>query len=141
VLSSLLGKTSANFDCISCIVLKTSSYNLSSSSLFLILSGHENNDAILTERKQKWYSLYTASDRQKYLWTQSDAFYASRKRLIECGYSNDEIDREYITGLIKDICKNKLGVKREDIGIIAAIERSFTLKGSGWMLVLKKSEN
>ena len=74
---------------------------------------------ILTERKQKWYSLDTASERQKYLWTQSDGFYASRKRLIEYGYPNDEIDREYITGLIKDICENKLDVKREDIGIIA----------------------
>jgi hypothetical protein len=35
---------------------------------------------ILTERKQKWYSLDTTSERQKYLWTQSDGFYTSRHR-------------------------------------------------------------
>jgi hypothetical protein len=87
---------------------------------------------ILTERKRKWYSLDTASERQKYLWTQSDGFYASRKRLIEYGYTNDEIDREYITGLIKDICENKLGVKREDIGIIAADRAQLYFKGK-WM--------
>jgi hypothetical protein len=86
----------------------------------------------LTERKQKWYSLYTASERQKHLWTQSDAFYASRKRLIEYGSTNDEIDREYITGLIKDICENKLGVKREDIGITAADRAQLYFKGK-WM--------
>ena len=87
---------------------------------------------ILIERKQKWYSLHAASERQKYLWTQSDAFYASRKRLIEYGYTNDEIDREYITGLVKDICENKLGVKREDIGIIAADRAQLYFKGK-WM--------
>jgi hypothetical protein len=87
---------------------------------------------IMTERKQKWYSLDTASERQKYLWTQSDGFYASRKRLIEYGYTNDEIDREYITGLIKDICENKFGVKREDIGIIAADRAQLYFKGK-WM--------
>ncbi len=91
---------------------------------------------ILTERRQKWYSLYTESERQKHLWTQSDGFYASRKRLIECGYTNDEIDREYITELIKDICENKLDVKREDIGIISADRAQLYFKGK-W----KKTEN
>jgi hypothetical protein len=52
--------------------------------------------------------------------------------LIECGYTNDEIDREYITGLIKDICENKLGVKREDIGITAADRAQLYFKGK-WM--------
>ena len=54
------------------------------------------------------------------------------KRLIEYGYTNDEIDREYITGLIKDICENKLGVKREDIGIIAADRAQLYFKEK-WM--------
>ena len=38
------------------------------------------------------------------------------------GYKENEIDREYITGLIKPLCENanELRVKREQIGIIAA---------------------
>jgi hypothetical protein len=39
----------------------------------------------------------------------------TRKLLIEYHYANEEIDRDYITGLIKGICEDELGVKREDI--------------------------
>jgi hypothetical protein len=75
---------------------------------------------VLEERKYKWNSLY-AAQRVKHQWTQSDVFYATRKRMIEIyHYSNEEIDRSYITGLIKEVCEDDLGVKREDIGILAA---------------------
>ena len=51
----------------------------------------------------------------------SDVFYKARKRLVEEeGYDIDEINRDTITGYIKDICENHLHVKREDIGIIGS---------------------
>jgi len=88
---------------------------------------------ILEERKSKWFTLDEIS-RQKHWWTQSDVFYATRKHLIEYGYPNEEINRDYITQIIKDVCENELGVKREEIGIIAADRAQLYFKGQ-WMNV------
>ena len=94
---------------------------------------------VLEKRKQKWESMDVLS-RLKQWWTQSDVFYAIRKLLIEYHYANEEIDRDYITGLIKELCQDELGVKREDIGILAADRAQLYFKGK-WMDVgLKEIE-
>ena len=60
---------------------------------------------ILENRKYKWNSMNEAQ-RLKNWWTQSDVFYATRKLLIETyHYTNEEIDRDYITGMIKQVCE------------------------------------
>ena len=68
-------------------------------------------------------------------------FYATRKLLIETyHYTDEEIDRDYITGLIKQVCEEDLGVKRENIGILAADRAQLYFKGK-WMDVgLKEIE-
>ena len=87
---------------------------------------------VLEDRKHKWNSLDTA-EKAKHMWTQSDVFYATRKLLIETyHYSNEEIDRDYITGLIKEVCEDDLSVKREDIGILAADRAQLYFNGK-WM--------
>jgi hypothetical protein len=94
---------------------------------------------VLEKRKQKWEAMDAVS-RLKHWWTQSDVFYATRKLLIEYHYANEEIDRDYITGLIKELCEDELGVKREDIGILAADRAQLYFKGK-WMDVgLKEIE-
>jgi hypothetical protein len=94
---------------------------------------------VLEKRKHKWQAMDAVS-RLKHWWTQSDVFYATRKLLIECHYANEEIDRDYITGLIKEICEDELYVKREDIGILAADRAQLYFKGR-WMDVgLKEIE-
>jgi hypothetical protein len=94
---------------------------------------------VLEKRKQKWQAM-DAISRLKHWWTQSDVFYATRKLLIEYHYANEEIDRDYITGLIKSLCEDELGVKREDIGILAADRAQLYFKGK-WMDVgLKEIE-
>ncbi|MFL6470344.1 MAG: hypothetical protein ACJ71H_05780, partial [Nitrososphaeraceae archaeon] len=95
---------------------------------------------ILEDRKHKWNSM-TAAQRLKHWWTQSDVFYATRKLLIETyHYTNEEIDRDYITGLIKEVCEEDLGVKREEIGILAADRAQLYFKDK-WMDVgLKEIE-
>jgi hypothetical protein len=94
---------------------------------------------VLEKRKQKWEAM-DAATRLKHWWTQSDVFYATRKLLIEYHYANEEIDRDYITGLIKPLCEDELGVKREDIGILAADRAQLYFKGK-WMDVgLKEIE-
>ena len=87
---------------------------------------------VLEDRKHKW-NLLDAAERLKHMWTQSDVFYATRKLLIETyHYSNEEIDRDYITGLIKEVCEADLGVKREGIGILAADRAQLYFKRK-WM--------
>ena len=94
---------------------------------------------VLEKRKQKWEAM-DAMSRLKHWWTQSDVFYATRKLLIEYHYANEDIDRDYITGLIKEICEDELQVKREDIGILAADRAQLYFKGK-WMDVgLKEIE-
>jgi hypothetical protein len=95
---------------------------------------------VLEDRKYKW-NLLDAAERLKHMWTQSDVFYATRKLLIETyHYSNEEIDRDYITGLIKEVCEDDLDVKREDIGILAADIAQLYFEGK-WMDVgLKEIE-
>jgi hypothetical protein len=84
---------------------------------------------VLENRKYKWNSMNEVQ-RQKHWWTQSDVFYATRKLLIETyHYTNEEIDRDYITGLIKEVCEEDLGVKREEIGILAADRAQLYFKG------------
>ena len=84
---------------------------------------------VLEDRKYKWNSMSEAQ-RLKHWWTQSDVFYATRKMLIETyQYTNEEIDRDYITGLIKEVCEEDLGVKREEIGILAADRAQLYFKG------------
>ena len=48
------------------------------------------------------------------------------------GYTNDEINRNYITSLIKSTCEEDLYVKREEIGIIAADRAQLYFKKQ-WM--------
>jgi 5S rRNA maturation endonuclease (ribonuclease M5) len=87
---------------------------------------------VLEDRKYKWNSMNEVQ-RLKNWWTQSDVFYATRKLLIETyHYTNEEINRDYITGLIKEVCEEDLGVKREDIGILAADRAQLYFKGK-WM--------
>ncbi|HXX97994.1 MAG TPA: hypothetical protein VEL11_12860 [Candidatus Bathyarchaeia archaeon] len=57
--------------------------------------------------------------KEKQRWTQSTVFYHLRPILLNQGWSIEEIDRGYITKQIKSVCE-ELGVKREEIGIIAA---------------------
>ena len=84
---------------------------------------------VLENRKYRWNSMNEVQ-RQKHWWTQSDVFYSTRKMLIETyHYKNEEIDRDYITGLIKQVCEHDLGVKREDIGILAADRAQLYFKG------------
>jgi hypothetical protein len=95
---------------------------------------------VLEGRKYKWNSM-TSLQRLKSWWTQSDVFYATRKLLIETyHYINEEIDRDYITGLIKEICEEDLGVKREDIGILAADRAQLYFKGKWTDVGLKEIE-
>jgi len=57
--------------------------------------------------------------RKKQVWTQSTVFYHLRPILLNSGYNNEDINREYITAQIKPACE-ELGVKRQDLGIKAA---------------------
>jgi len=95
---------------------------------------------VLDNRKYKWNSM-SEVQKLKNWWTQSDVFYATRKLLIETyHYPNEEINRDYITGLIKQVCEHDFGVKREDIGILAADRAQLYFKGK-WMDVgLKEIE-
>lgn len=87
---------------------------------------------VLQERKRRWETMDETS-RSRHWWTQSDVFYVTRKLLIETyNYKNEEIDRDYITGLIKPLCEKELGIKREQIGIIAADRAQLYFRGQ-WM--------
>jgi hypothetical protein len=46
--------------------------------------------------------------REKQVWTQSTVFYYLRPILLNSGYSNEDIKREYITGQIKPACEEYL---------------------------------
>jgi hypothetical protein len=60
---------------------------------------------VLEKRKYKWNSMNEVQ-KLKNWWTQSDVFYATRKLLIETyHYTNEEINRDYITGLIEQVCE------------------------------------
>jgi 5S rRNA maturation endonuclease (ribonuclease M5) len=75
---------------------------------------------VLKKRKAEFLAIQDPIERKKCEWTQSDVFYATRKLLInEYGYPDQEINREYLTTEIRQECE-KLGVTREEIGIIAA---------------------
>jgi len=75
---------------------------------------------VLRKRKAEFLAITDPIERKKRVWTQSDVFYATRFLLItEYGYSDQEINRDYLTGKIREECE-KLGVTREEIGIIAA---------------------
>ena len=87
---------------------------------------------VLEERKRKWESMDVVS-RLKHWWTQSDVFYLTRRLLIDTyNYKNEEIDRDYLTGLIKPLCEEELHVNRQQIGIIAADRAQLYFKGQ-WM--------
>jgi 5S rRNA maturation endonuclease (ribonuclease M5) len=75
---------------------------------------------VLKARKAEFLGIQDPRERKRRELSQSDIFYATRKLLIEeHGYTDKEVNREYITREIRDECA-KLGVTREQIGIIAA---------------------
>jgi 5S rRNA maturation endonuclease (ribonuclease M5) len=81
------------------------------------------------KRKNEYLSIRDPVERKKKEWTQSDVFYATRKLLVaEYGYTDQEVNREHITGSIRDECA-KLGVTREQIGIIAANRAQLYFRG------------
>jgi len=84
---------------------------------------------VLRKRKEEYLLIGDPVERKKKEWTQSDVFYATRKLLVtEYGYTDQEVNREHITGSIRDECA-KLGVTREQIGIIAADRAQLYFKG------------
>jgi hypothetical protein len=84
---------------------------------------------ILEKRKAEYLAIQDSIERKKQEWTQSDVFYNTRKLLIdEYGYTDKQINRDYITREIRDECA-KLGVTREQIGIIAADRAQLYFKG------------
>jgi hypothetical protein len=68
---------------------------------------------LLKERYEAILKVPTLKEKQ--VWTQSTVFYHLRPILLNSGYSNEEINREYITGQIKPACEEYLGVKRKDL--------------------------
>jgi hypothetical protein len=75
---------------------------------------------VLRKRKEEYLLIQNPVERKKKEWTQSDVFYATRKLLVtQYGYTDQGVNREHITSSIRDECA-KLGVTREQIGIIAA---------------------
>ena len=73
--------------------------------------------------------------KEKQVWTQSTVFYYLRLILLNNGFSNEDINREYITSQIKPACEEYLGVKRKDLGIIAADRAQLYFKGEWHTLV------
>jgi hypothetical protein len=69
----------------------------------------------------------TLKEKQK--WTQSTVFYHLRPIPLANGYSNEDVDRQYITSEIKNVCEDYLGVKREELGITAADRAQLYFKG------------
>jgi Protein of unknown function C-terminus (DUF2399) len=67
--------------------------------------------------------------KEKQVWTQSTVFYHLRLILLNSGFSNEDITREYITSQIKPACEEYLGVKRKDLSIIAADRAQLYFKG------------
>lgn len=60
-------------------------------------------------------------------WTQSTAFYRLRPILIAKGIN---VSRRYVTSQIRKVCEEKLGMKREELGIIAADRAQLYFRGS-----------
>lgn len=53
-------------------------------------------------------------------WTQSTVWYRLRPTLLENDVEIKSGSRQYVTGMINDICKEEFGVSREVLGIIAS---------------------
>src|SRR6266487_4689491 len=84
---------------------------------------------LLEERHEDIKRDLTLKDKDR--WTQSTVFYRLRPMLLESGYSAEEIGkkRQYITKIIRPVCEEFLGVKREEIGIFAADRAQLYFKG------------
>ena len=84
---------------------------------------------LLEERHEDIKRDLTLKDKDR--WTQSTVFYRLRPMLLESGYSAEEIGRkrQYITKMIRPVCEESLGVKREEIGISAADRAQLYFKG------------
>jgi DNA topoisomerase VI subunit B len=96
---------------------------------------------ILEERKIKYLLLLDPIAKKKQQWTQSDVFYATRKRLIDkYGYTDQEINRDHITKSIRKECV-KLGITREGIGILAADRAQLYFKGKWSDVGLEEIDN
>jgi hypothetical protein len=64
--------------------------------------------------------------KQKDRWTQSTVFYRLRPIMIR---NHITVTRRHITSRIKNICEEKLGKKREELGIIAADRAQLFFRG------------
>lgn len=60
-------------------------------------------------------------------WTQSTVYYRLRPILIARGIN---VSRRYVTSQIRKICEEKLGKKRDELGIIAADRAQLYFRGS-----------
>ena len=51
-------------------------------------------------------------------WTQSTVYYRTRKKMMD--RRMEPVTRKYITEMIREVCREKWGLAREDLGIFAA---------------------
>jgi hypothetical protein len=85
---------------------------------------------LLEDRNQEIQQDHTLKDRDR--WTQSTVFYRLRPILLGLGYSAEEIGRKrpYITKMIRPVCEEELGIKREELGIFAADRAQLYFNGA-----------
>jgi hypothetical protein len=95
---------------------------------------------VLRSRRIEYLAKQDPLEKKKRQATQSDVFYATRKLLIsDYGYTDKEINRKYITESIRKECA-KLGVTREEIGIIAADRAQLYFNGKWYDVGLDEME-
>jgi hypothetical protein len=130
------GKSSIDLTPFADVIAESTAKTCSGSSSTSRLSSTGNEEAnsvigflrgLLKQRYEGVKKDPALKDRQK--WTQSTVFYHLRRILLDNGFSAENIDRQYITSEIRNVCEEYLRVKREDIGITAADRAQLYFKG------------
>lgn len=78
-------------------------------------------DYLIELLHERWQAVKVNPDlKRTNRWTQSTVWYRLRPILLENDVELKSGSRQYLTGMINDICKEEFGVSREALGIIAS---------------------
>ena len=72
-------------------------------------------------------------------WTQSTVYYRTRKKMMDRGM--EPVTRKYITEMIREVCREKWRLTREDLGIFAADRAQLYFRGKVYDVGIEELPN
>jgi hypothetical protein len=97
-------------------------------------------DILIEVLQERWIAVQKSPDSKRIdKWTQSTVYYRTRKKMMDRGM--EAVTRKYVTEMISEVCRDKWGLTREDLGVFAADRAQLYFRGKVYDVGIEELPN